>query len=199
MISRPSSIRPSRLFYILPFIIILVGLLTVGRQLTRFTLASPFDPDTRIPVPGEKIIMLSQNGPYVIYKEQTRSSMETYRNVEKPEFRCTITDRASKNVIPIESTGKMHSSYSDFENGIFGSSLWLFNAPSSGLYRFNVELVDETDAQPDFVLTVRHDSPIIKNNMKTIMIGQLILLGSITLGAATWGIIFFLRRPKEPD
>lgn len=127
--------KPSRIFYVLSFIVLLIGIVTFTIFLITGIKSSLNTISHQVIVPGKSIIELKDPGKYTIYFEY-RSVIDgkVFESDSMKGLRCTLMKTDTKELIKLESPS-MNSNYS--VSGRTGESIFVFKIDEAGEYELN--------------------------------------------------------------
>ncbi len=181
------NIRPSRLYYFISLIIFVIGCSIFAFYLFK-NLNSLVENLTRVIVPGDTDLTLSEPGTYTIFYEyRTVIDGNFYSTGEtKPLLDCSIAHKASGSKILLSSSSK-ELEYS--LGGRKGISILEFTIERAGIFKFSCRY---SEGHSRIVLAIGRG--FMDKFVGTIVVGMAVFLASAFIGVAIALKIFFKRQ-----
>jgi hypothetical protein len=181
-------IRPSRWYYGLAFLILVLGGLAFGLSLAA-GIQGLTNNLQRMVMPRSYFVTLPQAGKYAIFHEYQSSvagRVFATNNVDLSHMRVSLVARATGEQVRLSPPTTSYS----YSSGASGVSMMEFDIRTPGLYQFSTWY--ERGTGPEVVLAIGKGSG---ENMWGVVAQSLVLLfGAIALSVLTVLVVFFKRR-----
>lgn len=176
------KIKPSRLWYLLAGVILLVGIgSAVWTSVSAFcSILGAIEPATKVFVPGKGDVIIDEAGEYVIsYEYHYVTEGKLYKSSEEvPGLECRIIFKSTGDEIPVE---PLSYSYTYKIGNRAGVGVWKFNAARPGTYELSAKYADGSEKTERIALSI--DKGFSWKSLVTLLIGiPLALIGIVAAG-----------------
>lgn len=153
-----SDIKPSRLYYILAAVVLLIGIALPAWAMVSLLGGVLKPPISTIIVPGEGEVLLEKAGKYVIcYEHRSVINGKVYVGPEAPPgLECRLVSKATGQEVSLKAT---FGSYSYTHGSREGVAVWDINVNQPGTYELSAWYPEGVEGPEEVVLVVNEDFP----------------------------------------